>query len=198
MTSSLPHRPNLLAIKDAARHTQNRRTLILSLIGNLSFCWSNNESMFIYVIMMLLKTDEISAKVVFGTLNTTRARVDLIERLAVANLRDPKLAQELKRILRIFSDCTRVRNEFIHCMFKLNDEGDITHTHSLRLQIIKDELQSGVTREINDARIKKMVQTVKKLIRLNDDIWNILPQIEAHMAEQSKGREPGYSTTTSP
>ena len=36
----------------------------------------------IYVLMILLRTNEASAAVVFATLNTTRARLDLIQRLA--------------------------------------------------------------------------------------------------------------------
>ena len=47
--------------------------LVLALIGNLICSWSNNESLFIYVLMILLRTDEASAAVVFATLNTTRA-----------------------------------------------------------------------------------------------------------------------------
>ena len=45
-------------------------------MGHLICSWSNNESLFIYVLMILLRTDEASAAVVFATLNTTRA--DLI------------------------------------------------------------------------------------------------------------------------
>lgn len=184
MKSILPTKPDLSYLKKVARRSQDHRTLILSLIGNLSFCWSNNESMFLYVIMILLKTDETSAKIIFGTLNTTRARIDLIERLAVAHLKDEEIIREMKRIIRIFNDCTRLRNEFIHCMFKLNEEGDITHTHSLRIQIQKGELRTGLTKNIDDKRIKQIVQTIKKLIKLNDDIWNILPRIDAYMKSQ--------------
>lgn len=186
MTSKLPERPDLVTIRNAARQTQDRRTLILSLIGNLSFCWSNNESMFIYVIMTLLRTDETSAKVIFGTLNTTRARIDLIERLSVAHIENEELMRELSRIVRIFNDCTRIRNEFIHCMFRLGETGDITHTHSLRIQIQKGGLQTGVTKEIDDNRIRQIVQTIKKLIKLNDDIWSILPRLEAYMEGEAQ------------
>lgn len=185
MTSDLPEAPDLKAIKKVSHETSSRRTLILGLIGNLSFCWSNNESMFIYVIMILLKTDETSAKVVFGTLNTTRARIDLVERLAAVHLTDAKLARELKRIIRHFNDCTKLRNEFIHCMFNLSPEGDITHTHSLRIQVQKGELQTGVTKELDDERIKQIAQTVRKLIKVNGDMWALLPKLEKHMGVES-------------
>lgn len=195
MVSRLPQRPNLEAIKKSARETQNHRTLILSLIGNISFCWSNNESMFIYIIMILLRTDETSAKIIFGTLNTTRARVDLVQRLIIAHVRDEAVAAELRRIIRIFNECTKIRNEFIHCLFHLDGGGDITHTHSLRIQIEKGELYTGITKPIDEERIKKIVQVIKKLIKLNDDIWVLLPVLERHMeaSAQSSPRKPSSS-----
>ena len=81
MQTRLPPKPDFAAIEAAARDSADRRTLILSLIGTLVFSWSNNESMFIYVLMLLLDTDEVSAAIVFATLNTTRARLDLVQRL---------------------------------------------------------------------------------------------------------------------
>ena len=41
-------------------------------MGHLICSWSNSESLFIYALMILLRTDEASAAVVFATLNTTR------------------------------------------------------------------------------------------------------------------------------
>ncbi|MEM8649301.1 MAG: hypothetical protein AAGF54_02110 [Pseudomonadota bacterium] len=173
------------SIKVAERKTQNRRTLILSLIGNLSFCWSNNESMLIYLIKALLKTDEVSAKIIFGTLNTTRARIDLINRLAVVHIDDEVLAKELKRIIRVFSDCTKIRNDFIHCMFELDGTGAITHTHSLKIQVKKNELTTTTSRDLDDKRITQMAQTVKRLIKLNNDIWAFVPKLEEYMNAKS-------------
>ena len=48
-------------------------------MGSLICSWANNESLFIYVLMIPLRTDEASAALVFATLNTTRARPDLIQ-----------------------------------------------------------------------------------------------------------------------
>jgi hypothetical protein len=68
-----------------------RRMVTLTLIGNLVHCWSNNESLFIYILMLLMETDEATAAIVFATLNTTRARIDLIERLAKIKVGDRKV-----------------------------------------------------------------------------------------------------------
>lgn len=100
MKAQLPPKPDFEAISSAAHQTADRRTMIMALIGNLVFSWSNNESMFIYVLMLLLDTDEKSAAIVFATLNTTRARLDLIQRLAQMRITDKEVRAGLDRILK--------------------------------------------------------------------------------------------------
>jgi len=97
--AQLPPKPNFAAIEAAAPKGAGRRMLTLGLIGNLVYCWSNNESLFIYILMLLMEADEASAAVVFGTLNTTRARIDLIERLAKLKIRDKSIEKKLDDII---------------------------------------------------------------------------------------------------
>lgn len=66
---------------------------VLLLVGRLNYVWTNTESLMIYLIVHLLKVEKEAAIVVFLTLNTTRARMDLIERLA-------KLPPPMRRIAR--------------------------------------------------------------------------------------------------
>src|SRR5688500_19386818 len=88
MTDSLPPRPDFETMEAAAPASAERRTSILALIGNLVFSWSNNESLFIYVLMLLLRTDQTAAALVFATLNTTRARLELVQRMAKTTITD--------------------------------------------------------------------------------------------------------------
>lgn len=182
MPSELPPMPDFKAIEAAAPGSADRRTLILALIGNLVFSWSNNESLFIYVLMLLLKTDQASAAVVFATLNTTRARLDLISRLARMKISDQTLQKELNRIIERFNDCTRIRNEFNHCMYTVDGHGEITHSHSLRIIETKSQLRLGDIRPMDDLRLKEMRETTDELKHLNRDIWNFLPRLESHLA----------------
>lgn len=73
---------------------------VLLLVGRLNYVWTNTESLMIYLIVHLLKVEKEAAIVVFLTLNTTRARMDLIERLA-------KLPQRRHRTARPFSPSWR-------------------------------------------------------------------------------------------
>jgi hypothetical protein len=187
MPSNLPAMPDFKAIEAAAPASADRRTLILALIGNLVFSWSNNESLFIYVLMILLETDQASAAVVFATLNTTRARLDLINRLARIKVRDRAMQKELDRIVERFNDCTRVRNEFNHCMYTVDDLGEITHSHSIRIIETKNQLRLGDIKPMDDARLKQMRETTDELKQLNRDIWTFLPRLESHLTRQKAG-----------
>jgi hypothetical protein len=181
MTDALPPRPDFETMDAAGPASAERRTFILALIGNLVFSWSNNESLFVYVLMLLLRTNQTAAALVFATLNTTRARLDLVQRLAKANITDRTLMRTLNRLIDRFNECTRVRNEFNHCMYTLNERGEITHTHSMRIQETRTGMKFGLTRAMDDARLKEMADTVTHLVKLNRDIWAFLPQLQAHL-----------------
>lgn len=182
MPTRLPPRPGFEAIEAAAPESASQRTLILALIGNISFSWSNNESMFIYVLMLLLNTDQVSAAIIFSTLNTTRARIDLVQRLAAVNVADKEIASRLKDLVERFNACTKARNEFNHCMYALNEAGEITHTQSMKISETRSGIKFGTIRPIDNARLKEMQDTIGELISLNRDLWDFLPSLERYMA----------------
>jgi hypothetical protein len=188
--SELPPMPDFKALEAAAPDTADRRTLFFALIGNLVFGWSNNESMFIYVLMLLLRSDQESAAIVFATLNTTRARLDLIQRLAKLRIKDRNLAKALERLIDRFNECTRVRNEFNHAMYSVGSHGEITHTQSMRIIETRTGLRFGESRAVDEARIRELMQTVKDLTKINRDIWEFLPRLEAHLRQARPGGSP--------
>ena len=186
VSSRLPAKPDFDAIAASAPSTADRRTLILALIGNLVSSWSNNESLFIYVLMILMRTDQESAALTFATLNTTRARLDLIQRLAKITIRDKALDRALSKIIERFNASTAVRNEFNHCMYLVDASGQITHTQSMRIVQTRDSLQFGEMKPMDDARLKSMVKTTRDMTRINRDIWDFLPRLESHLRSTEK------------
>jgi hypothetical protein len=181
--AQLPPMPDFAAIETEAPKHADRQTMILALIGNLVFSWSNNESMFIYILMILLDTDEATAAIVFVTLNTTRARLDLIHRLAALKISDPAVARPLEGLIKEFNNCTRLRNEFNHCMYVLNDNGEITHMQSMRIQEGRGRIAFGDTREMDDGRVQQLIDAIQRLKKLNRDIWSFLPHLRDGMAK---------------
>jgi hypothetical protein len=181
-SSRLPPKPDFEALDASAPASADRRTFILALIGNLVSSWTNNESLFIYVLMILLRTDQASAALTFATLNTTRARLDLIQRLAKIAIRDRGLDNSLTKIIDKFNDSTHIRNEFNHCMYIVDASGQITHTQSMRIVQSKGNLQFGEMKPMDDARLKIMIETTKEMARINRDIWEFLPLLEDHLS----------------
>src|SRR5690606_19719245 len=68
---------------------------ILLLIGQLNYTWTNTESLLIYLIAGLARVDKETAIVIFLTLNTTRARIELVERLAKLGKTLPEQRHEI-------------------------------------------------------------------------------------------------------
>jgi hypothetical protein len=192
MSSRLPNPPNFGAVERAAPGFAERQHHILMQIGNLGLNWSNNESMFIYVVMVLLDVEEVDAAIVFSTLNTTRARLDLVRRLAMVKIRDPATAQVLKRLIKRFEAGTRLRNEFNHCMYTLNAQGEITHTHLMRPHEEGGRLTLGDLRAMDERRVQEIVEANRQLKRLNRDLWDFLPQLRASLSPA------GTPATTAP
>ena len=84
---------------------------LLLLIGRLNYSWTNTESLLIHMVAGLSGTDKETATIIFLTLNTTRARVDLVERLAK---RDRRNQTEKERVLEATGGArlgTRARRE---------------------------------------------------------------------------------------
>ncbi len=188
--SKLPPKPDFEVLVAAAPASADRRTFVLALIGNLICNWSNNESLFIYVLMILLRTDEASAAVVFATLNTTRARLDLIQRMAKIRVTDKVLAKNLTALVERFGELTKVRNELNHCMFIFDSSGAITHTQSMRLMETKSSLRFGEIKALDESRLREMLRTTNEMTKINRDIWDLLPRLEAHVCgnAQPQGR----------
>ena len=195
MPAPLPPRPDFESIDAVAPKSADRRTTVLALIGNLVFSWSNNESLFIYLLMILLRTDQTSAAIVFATLNTTRARLDLIQRLARTQVTDRAIIRTLDDLIERFNDYTRIRNEFNHCMYNVDSRGDITHTHSIRIVETRKRLQLGEVKPMDDARIKEMVMTVQGLKMLNRDIWNFMPKLDQHLSNGRRREDLGSAAS---
>ena len=187
VTSSLPPVPDFDAIEAFAPQSADQRTRILALIGNLVSSWSNNESMFIYLLMVLLQTDFNSAAIVFMTLNTTRARLDLIRRLARSRVADPALLKKLDQLIDRFNRSTKIRNEFNHCVYRVNDKAEITHVDILRIKENKEGMSLVTTKAFDNNRIKEILSAIRRLKQINRDIWEFLPKLEAHVRE-AQGR----------
>lgn len=186
-----PPNSNTESFERAVPETVDRGTMLLALIGNLFVNWSNNESLLIYLINLLMDVEEPSAVIVFSTLNTTRARTDLIKRLSMFTISDRRLQRELDDLLERFEGTTRVRNEFNHAMYVVDEKtGAITHTQSTRIIQQRGKIKFGAKKKIDDARIAEVKATIQEMCALNRDIREYLQRLQAHV-ERTKAARAG-------
>lgn len=181
----LPPKPDFAAIDSAARGTVAARKNLLTLLGDLVLSWSNNESLLIYVLMVLLETDEPSAAITFATLNTTRARMDLVHRLVVLKVRDPEMRASVDDVLDRFNDISKVRNELMHAMYSVSPSGEITHTHLMRFVEKRGQISFGDQQPIDQKRLDGIAKACADLRRLNRDFWELLPRLQAAVARRT-------------
>ena len=89
---------------------------LLLLIGKLNYAWTNTESLLIYLMAFLMRSGKDVAIVTFLTLNTSRARLEFIERLLRLESADPEIRARLTPIVARMKMGARVRNKYNHCI----------------------------------------------------------------------------------
>lgn len=146
----------------------------LLLIGRLNYAWTNTESLLIHLIAGLSKTDPDTATVIFLTLNTSRARIDLVQRLA----KRPRVSSaERDGILAVTAQlqkASRLRNKYNHCIYAFDDKSEISHTILMRIADRKDSIRLGQADAVDEAAISGIHQTIADLQGTNQDIWSLV------------------------
>ncbi|MFT6458132.1 hypothetical protein [Pseudophaeobacter arcticus] len=146
----------------------------LLLVGKLNYAWTNTESLLIHLIAGLAGLDKEIATVIFLTLNTTRARIDLVERLSKLDKID---AVERGAILELTSRIQRqsaLRNRYNHCIYAFDAEGGNPHTILMRIADRKDTLKIGQSRPLNDAAAEDIEAAISELKKINQKIWKTI------------------------
>mgnify|MGYP003639869393 CR=1 FL=1 len=150
----------------------------LLLVGKLNYSWTNTESLLIHLMAGLSKLDKEIATVIFLTLNTTRARIDLVERLSKL---DRIAAKERKRILALTGRIQRqsaLRNRYNHCIYAFDAEGGNPRTILMRIADRKDTLKIGQSNPLNDAAADDIEAAIAELAAINRDIWTMIAQFD--------------------
>ncbi len=143
----------------------------LLLIGKLNYAWTNTESLLIHVIAGLSGMDKEIATVVFLTLNTTRARIDMVERLSKLGRIDP---DERDRILALTARMQRqsaLRNRYNHCIYAFDSDGNMPRSILMRIADRKDKLLMGQVNDLDAGAAKDVQAAIDELKLINHDIW---------------------------
>lgn len=143
----------------------------LLLIGKLNYTWTNTESLLIHLIAGLSGMDKETATVVFLTLNTSRARIDMVERLSKLS-RIPQAERDQMLILTSrMQKQAALRNRYNHCIYAFDSEGGNPRSILMRIADRKDKLMMGQINDLNAAAADDVQAAISEITAINADIW---------------------------
>ncbi|MDH4440101.1 MAG: hypothetical protein QE284_06915 [Rhizobium sp.] len=146
---------------------------ILLLIGQLNYTWTNTESLLIHMIAGLAHSDKETAIVIFLTLNTPRARIDLVERLAKMQKTPPECRAEVLETTRRLSEEAKLRNKYNHCIYSFDPDSGRGLTQSMRIFEGREDIKYGKIEELDDQEVGRIRESIHSLIAINQSFWRI-------------------------
>lgn len=146
---------------------------ILLLVGQLNYTWTNTESLLIHVIGGLAAVDKETAIVIFLTLNTPRARIDLVERLAKLPKTPADCRGEVLEATRRLSEEAKLRNKFNHCIYSFDPDSGKGITQLMRIFDNKDQVKYGKIEALDDKEISRIKDCISSLVEINKEFWKI-------------------------
>ncbi|WP_152046244.1 hypothetical protein [Aureimonas psammosilenae] len=147
---------------------------VLLLVGQLNYAWTNTESLLIHLIAGLAKVQKEVAIVIFLTLNTGKARIELVERLAKVKGTDPRCRQEVLAAMRQMSRQARLRNKYSHCIYAFDETGSRATTQLMRIADGETEIRYGKTEELGPDEMRAILNAIAEIRAVNEAIWAIV------------------------
>ncbi|MFY0692396.1 MAG: hypothetical protein JXR14_10815 [Paracoccaceae bacterium] len=158
------------------RIEQNFEAFLL-LLGRLNYTWTNTESLLVHLIAGLSDIDKETAVVIFLTLNTTRARVDLVERLAKLERTDPKTREDILEKTRRIQKLSGLRNRLNHCIYSFDPQSGEARSILMRIADRKDNIKIGQTTDLDATALKEIEASLEEMAVLNTDIWALITKL---------------------
>ena len=147
---------------------------ILLLVGRLNYAWTNTESLLIYLIAGLAKVNKETAIVIFLTLNTTRARMDLVERLAKLPQTPESCRDDVLQLLERLGQQSKLRNNYSHCLYSFDEKGDISHTPQMRIFDGKTSIKYGKVEAVDEPEFARISECINDITDINKGIWSVV------------------------
>lgn len=147
---------------------------ILLLVGELNYTWTNTESLLIYLIAGLAGVDKETAIVIFLTLNTTRARLDLVERLAKLPKTKSACRKDVLVLTARLASQQKLRNKYNHCVYSFDAAGRLSHTQLMRIVDTARNIHYGKVEPIDQNELERIRLAIREIAEANLQIWKIV------------------------
>ena len=149
---------------------------LLKLLGVLNYSWTNTESLLIHLIAGLARVDKETAAIIFLTLNTTRARIDLVNRLSKLSRVTKPCRSEILAVTAEMLVILKTRNRYNHCIYSFDAEGKNAKTILMKIFEKKDQLKYGQENAIDQKEIDVLNRCLESIESVNRRIWNIVQE----------------------
>lgn len=150
---------------------------LILLVGRLNYMWTNTESLLIHLIAGLSDTSKDVAVIIFLTLNTTRARIDLVERLAKMDGRPTDVRDPILLHTRRLGRLSAIRNRFNHCIYSFDPDSGNPKTILMRIADRKTDIKLGREDTVDDQALADIEDVLAQLSAANRDIWSLISRL---------------------
>lgn len=147
---------------------------ILLLVGQMNYSWTNTETLLIHFIAGLAGVDKETAIVLFLTLNTTRARLDLVDRLAKMGRIKASAKDEILGMTSAMHKVLKHKNRYNHCLYSFDDQGRNAKTILMRIAETKNDIKFGKTQDLDATEVRKIRESIKTIEMINRDAWRLI------------------------
>ncbi|EJC68783.1 hypothetical protein OLZ32_34155 [Rhizobium sp. 1AS11] len=157
---------------------------VLLRVGRLNYVWTNTESLLIYIIAHLLRVEKDAAIVVFLTLNTTRARIDLIERLSKLASTSPSDRKAILSAMARLKKESKIRNKYNHCIYSFDEKGEISSTQLMRLVEDDKQIRYGKIEQMDARELDLLEKSIAEIVAISRTLWAFIhasPQISGEL-----------------
>ncbi len=142
--------------------------------GTLNYVWTNTESLLIHVIAGLGGMAKDAAMVIFLTVNTTRARLELVDRLAKLPGTPPDQRKAILALTQRFQKEAPLRNKYNHCIYSFDATEGTVSTILMRIADRKDDLRIGRADRADADELASLDAAIARIQALNLDVWQAI------------------------
>ncbi|MEL6920468.1 MAG: hypothetical protein AAFO77_05505 [Pseudomonadota bacterium] len=147
---------------------------VLRLVGRINYAWSNTESLLIHFLAGLARVDNETATILFLSLNTSRARLDLVKRLARAKCDDQVLEDRIIKFTAEMSSLGKQRNALNHSLYAFDGDLGEVRTIEMRIADTAKGLKMGRQQVLDAAEVARIAKTIDRLVAVNAEAWSII------------------------
>ena len=148
--------------------------IVLQLLGRMNYAWTNTETLLVHFIAGLAGVDKETAIVIFLTLNTTRARFDLVDRLAKMGRIDSEGRDEILSFTAQMKEVLKHKNQYNHCLYSFDADGGNAKTIMMRIAETKHGIKFGKENDLDAAEMKRIRESIDRIETLNRTAWRLI------------------------